>query len=95
VLKHHAPALFQKRVFTFIFLKMGLKSSDVLLLLSLPSVIMFFLSIPFAYYADRYGKKKIRISGIILTIAGFSFIILAGFFDTQISIKFIVCGIIL
>ena len=90
------PQLFFKNGFLLsYFLKMGLKSSDVLILLSLPSVILFFLSVPFAYYADRYGKKKIGISGIILTISGFSFIILAGFFDTQTSTKFIVCGIIL
>jgi len=56
---------------------------------------MFLLSVPFAYYADRYGKKKIGISGIILTVSGFFFIILAGFFDEQTSIKFIVCGIAL
>jgi len=90
------PQLFFKNGFLLsYFLKLGLKSSDVLILLSLPSVVLFFLSVPFAYYADRYGKKKIGISGIILTIVGFSFIILAGFFDTQTSIKFIVCGIVL
>ncbi len=90
------PQLFFKNGFLLsYFLKMGLKSSDVLILLSLPSVILFFLSVPFAYYADRYGKKKIGISGIILTISGFSFIISAGFFDTQTSTKFIVYGIIL
>jgi MFS family permease len=77
------------------FLKMGFESSDVLILLSLPSVIMFLLSVPFAYYADRYGKKKIGISGMILMISGFFFIILAGFFDQQISIRFIVGGIAL
>ena len=90
------PQLFFKNGFLLsYFLKMGLKSSDVLILLSLPSAILFFLSVPFAYYADRCGKKKIGISGIILTISGFSFIILAGFFDTQTSTKFIVYGIIL
>jgi len=90
------PQLFFKNGFLLAyFLKLGLKSSDVLILLSLPSAIMFCLSVPFAYYADRYGKKKIGISGIILTIAGFSFITLAGFFDTQLAIKFIICGIIL
>lgn len=90
------PQLFFKNGFLLsYFSKIGLKSSDVLILLSLPSVILFFLSVPFAYYADRYGKKKIGISGIILTVAGFSLITFAGFFDTQTSIKFIVCGIIL
>ncbi|MBU3951499.1 MAG: MFS transporter [Proteobacteria bacterium] len=90
------PQLFFKNGFLLsYFSKIGLKSSDVLILLSLPSAILFFLSVPFAYYADRYGEKKIGIPGIILTIAGFSLLILAGFFDTQAAIKFIVCGIIL
>lgn len=90
------PQLFFKNGFLLAyFLKMGLKSSDVLILLSLPSVFLFFLSVLFAYYADQYGKKRIGISGIILTITGFSFIILAGFFDLQAAIKCIVCGIIL
>ncbi|MDA3787746.1 MAG: hypothetical protein PF503_04560 [Desulfobacula sp.] len=41
------PQLFFKNGFLLsYFLKMGLKSSDVLILLSLPSVILFFLSVP-------------------------------------------------
>jgi len=57
------PQLFFKNGFLLsYFLKMGLKSSDVLILLSLPSVILFFLSVPFTYYADRYGKKKLTLA---------------------------------
>ena len=90
------PQLFFKNGFLLsYFLKMGFKSSDVLILLSLPPGIMFLLSTPFAYYADRYGKKKIGVFGIIQTVTGFSFIILAGFFDQQTSIKFIIGGITL
>jgi len=90
------PQLFFKNGFLLSYLlKLGFLSSDVLILLSLPSGIMFFLSIPFAYYADRYGKKKIGISGIVLTAIGFSLIIVAGFFDHQMSGKFIVAGIAL
>ncbi len=90
------PQLFFKNGFLLsYFLKIGLKSSEVLILLSLPSVILFFLSIPFAFYADRYGKKKIGVSGIVLTIIGFVLLILAGFFDTPLSIKFVVCGVCL
>ncbi len=90
------PQLFFKNGFLLAYLlKLGLKSSDVLILLSLPSVLMFFLSIPFAYFADNYGKKKIGASGIIFTIFGFFFIIQAGFHDPEIAIKFIVGGIVL
>lgn len=90
------PQLFFKNGFLLSYLlKTGFKSSEVLILLSFPPGIMFLLSVPFAYYADKYGKKKIGVSGIILTIFGLLFIMLAGFFDQQISIKFIVGGIAL
>lgn len=88
------PQLFFKNGFLLsYFLKIGFKSSDVLILLTLPAGIMFFISIPFAYFADRYGKKRIGVSGIILTIIGFCLIISAGFFEQQIAIKFIITGI--
>ncbi|MBU1194031.1 MAG: MFS transporter [Proteobacteria bacterium] len=90
------PQLFFKNGFLLSYLlKIGLESSDVLILLSLPSVLLFFLSIPFAHYADQYGKKKIGVSGILLTIVGFSLLILAGFFSLQTSINFIIGGIVL
>lgn len=88
------PQLFFKNGFLLAYLlKLGFKSSDILILLSGPSVIIFLLSIPFAYCADQYGKKKIGISGIILTIAGFFLILAAGSFDTRIAFNFIVWGI--
>lgn len=90
------PQLFFKNGFLLSYLlKLGFESSDVLILLSLPSGIMFLLIVPFAYYADRYGKKRIGVSGIILTLAGFSLIIFSGFFDKQASIRFIAGGITL
>lgn len=88
------PQLFFKNGFLLSYLlNLGFKSSDVLILLSLPSIIMLLLLVPFAYYADRYGKKKIGASGIILTILGFFLINMAGFFNVRISIRWIVCGI--
>lgn len=88
------PQLFFKNGFLLAYLlKMGFQSSDVLILLSLPSGIMFCLSIPFAYYADRWGKKKIGKFGIILTALGFFSLILAGFFDFPASVKWIITGI--
>ena len=90
------PQLFFKNGFLLAYLlTLGLTSSDVLILLSLPSVLLFFLSIPFAYYADHYGKKKIGALGILFTIFGFFSIIYAGFHDPRIAIKFIVVGIVL
>jgi MFS family permease len=89
------PQLFFKNGFLLSYLlKIGFQSSDVLILLSLPSGVMFFLSIPFAYYADRHGKKRIGTAGIVLTVAGFSLLVLAGFFTFKTASGFIVAGII-
>jgi len=90
------PQLFFKNGFLLSYLlKLGFKSSDVLILLSMPSGIMFMLIVPLAYYADLYGKKKIGTSGIILTVLGFFIIIVAGFFGKPAVTRLIVCGILL
>lgn len=89
------PQLFFKNGFLLSFLlKIGFKSSDVLILLSLPSLIMFILSVPFAFYADKYGKKKIGILGMILTCLGFILITLAGYFNQHTAFLMIILGII-
>ena len=89
------PQLFFKNGFLLSFLlKIGFKSSDVLILLSLPSLIMFILSVPFAFYADKYGKKKIGVLGMILTCLGFILITLAGYFHQHTAFLMIILGII-
>jgi MFS family permease len=90
------PQLFFKNGFLLSYLlNIGFKSSDVLILLSTPSFIMFILSVPFAFYADKYGKKKIGTIGMILTCVGFLLITLAGSFNQQIAFLMIILGIII
>ncbi|MCG8616114.1 MAG: MFS transporter [Desulfobacterales bacterium] len=90
------PQLFFKNGFLLAyFLELGLNSADVLILLSLPSLIMLILLVPFAYYADLYGKKRIGQMGIFLTITGFGLITAAGLFDTQVAARYITSGILL
>ncbi len=89
------PQLFFKNGFLLSYLlKLGFQSSDVLILLSVPSLVMFVLSVPFAFYADKYGKKKIGAMGMVLTCIGFSFITLAGYFNQTLAFLFIIIGII-
>ncbi|THB79969.1 MAG: MFS transporter, partial [Desulfobacteraceae bacterium] len=90
------PQLFFKNGFLLsYFLTMGLESSDVLIILSLPSLFMLFLSVPFAYFADRHGIKRIGVLGIFLTVSGFLLLILAAFFNSPAASHFILSGIIL
>jgi len=89
------PQLFFKNGFLLSYvLKIGLKSSDVLILLSIPSFILFILSVPFAYYADKYGKKLIGAIGIVLTCAGFLPVTLAANFHQDTAFWMIILGIV-
>ncbi len=89
------PQLFFKNGFLLSYLlKIGFKSSDVLILLSMPSFIMFVLSVPFAFYADKYGKKKIGVLGMSLTCTGFLLITLAGSFSQYTAVWMVILGIV-
>ncbi|MCP4551047.1 MAG: MFS transporter [Bacteroidetes bacterium] len=90
------PQLFFKNGFLLSYLlNIGFKSSDVLILLSIPSFIMFILSVPFAFYADKYGKKKIGAIGIISTCVGFFLITLAGDFHQDLAYIIVILGIVI
>ncbi|MCG8632792.1 MAG: hypothetical protein MI863_03140, partial [Desulfobacterales bacterium] len=74
------PQLFFKNGFLLSYLlRLGIGSADVLIMLSTLSAIMFCMSVPFAFYADRYGKKTIGLLGSGLMVTGYVIIILAGF----------------
>ena len=90
------PQLFLKNGFLLsYFISMGFESSDVLILLSLPALTLLLLSVPFAYFADRYGKKRIGRLGIYLTIAGYALITAAGFWTGEAASRCIISGILL
>lgn len=57
---------------------LGLPGATVMLLLSLVNVVQALLVIPCAHVADRWGKKKVMLSGIALCGMGFAFFPMAG-----------------
>lgn len=90
------PQLFFKNGFLLSYLlKLGFQSSDVLMLLSFPSGILFLSAVPLAYCADRVGKKKVGVTGIALTIAGYGLIMAAGWFRDPLSANVLILGIVL
>ncbi len=89
------PQLFFKNGFLLsYFSKLGLKSSTILIMLSIPSAVMFILSVPLAYYADIYGKKRIGLIGIFFTVLGFLLIICSGFFKEE-AFFYIITGLLI
>lgn len=89
------PQMFFKNGFLLSYLlNLGFTSSNVLILLSIPSFAMFILSVPFAFYADKYGKKKIGAAGLILTCIAFFLITIAGNFDRTIAFWLVIIGIV-
>ena len=58
----------------FLYLtKLGVGSAGVLLYLALPNLAGALLSIPTAFFSDRYGKKKIGVPGMIIAFISSSF----------------------
>lgn len=75
-------------------LALGMNSAKVMLYISLLPVADW-LRVPLAYYADRMGKKRTGTFGLILTVAGFAVMTMAGFFPLKLIDPVVVIGIIL
>jgi MFS family permease len=89
------PQLFFKNGFLLSYLlNIGFESADVLILLSLPSFVLFILLVPLAFYADKYGKKKIGSIGMGMTCLGFLLISLAGSFQQGVAFALVISGIV-
>ena len=75
--------------------KIGICSADVLMFLSLPSLIIFVFLVPAAHMADVFGKKMIGSIGLVGTIIGFAVISATGIFSFQAAISTVFFGILL
>ncbi len=64
--------------------KLGIPSARIMIFLSLPMMISFLLGMPFAFLSDRFGKKLFGMIGVIVTIAGFLLLTLAGHFPNKL-----------
>ncbi|MBD3383600.1 MFS transporter [candidate division KSB1 bacterium] len=71
--------------------KIEISSADVLVLLSLPHLLVFFLTLPFAYLADRYGKKFFGVLGLWGTVAGYFLLVVTSL--SPLSIQYVMVWI--
>ena len=73
-----AGALFQNGFYLNYFSKLGISSAAIAMLFALPPLLSVFLLLPFAFYSDRLGKKKLALAGQLLLIASQLIMMAAG-----------------
>jgi len=76
-------ALFQNGFYLNYFSKLGMSSATIAMLFALPPLLSVFLLLPFAFYSDRFSKRKLALAGQLLLIASLLIIMAAGWGDFQ------------
>jgi MFS family permease len=70
-----------------------ISSSNILILLALPELFVFFVNVPCSYWCDRLGSKRIGIPGLFLNVVGFACLPLSVCFDGVLGDVLIWAGI--
>lgn len=58
--------------------RLGIDSANILIYLSIPTLVMFLIMLPSAFLSDRLGKKKVGATGLLFTVLGYFLITAAG-----------------
>jgi hypothetical protein len=69
-----ASQLFSSGFYAFLFVAARRHQCGHSLLSTLPNLMSFFLTLPFAYIADQFGKKRFGSYGLLGTVVGFALI---------------------
>ena len=80
------PMLFGNEFILSWLNELGLSASLILILLTIPNYANLLLGIPAAYAADRIGKKRFGLYGLIMAGASFPILALAGVFNSPAMI---------
>ncbi len=89
-----AGALFQNGFYLNYFSKLGISSAAIAMLFALPPLLSVFLLLPFAFYSDRFGKKRIALGGQFLLIASLLLMMAAGWRDARSAMLMIVASLV-
>ena len=76
------------------FSRLEISSSEILLLLALPSILQFMLVLVFSYLSDRVGKKLIGATGLFCSASAFYLFWQAGFSEGFWRHSFSVAGVV-
>jgi MFS family permease len=88
------PLLFGNGFMLAYVLRLGIPAYRTLFLFALMPLISMALTMPFAWIADHYGKKKLGSTGMMVSIAGFSLLPLAAFMPHH-AIMWLTAGVII
>jgi MFS family permease len=88
-------ALFQNGFYLNYFTKLGLSSAAIALLFALPPFLGAFLLLPFAFYSDRMGKKRLALGGQLLLVISLLMMMSAGWGGTQWSMVWVVTSLLI
>jgi MFS family permease len=88
------PLLFGNGFMLAYVLRLGIPAYRTLFLFALMPLISMALTMPFAWIADNYGKKKLGSTGMTVSIAGFALLPLAAFMPHH-AIMWLTAGVII
>jgi MFS family permease len=87
-------ALFQNGFYLNYFSKLGISSAAIAMLFALPPLIGSFLLLPFAFYSDRMGKKRLALFGQVLLIASLVLMVTAGWVTNGTAMLVVVSALL-
>lgn len=68
----------------FLYLRgLGLSAARILFYLSFPWIFSAVMVLPAAFLGDRFGKKRVGFTGLLISMLGFTTLTLAGFADAS------------
>jgi MFS family permease len=87
-------SLFQNGFYLNYFTKLGISSAAFAMLAALPALLSMFLLIPFAFYSDRCGKKKLALVGQLLLIVNLVLMLTAGWWGSHLAKRIIIAALL-
>jgi len=76
------------------FSHLGIPSATILILLSILPLTTFLVIIPFSYFSDIFGKKRIGIIGMVFSFFGFALLIGVSYLPDSLRIMAVGFGIV-
>jgi MFS family permease len=85
--------LFQNGFYLNFFSKLGISSAATATLFALPAFVGAFLILPFAFFADRMGKKRLALAGQVLVIGSLLMMMGAGWGTPGLALPVVIASL--
>ncbi len=85
--------LFQNGFYLNYFSALGISSAHIALLFSIPPLLSALLLLPFAFYSDRFGKKKLALGGQLMLITSLLIMMAAGWVNFSMALSLVILSL--